>query len=175
VPQIEVTFDIDANGIVHVHAKDLATGRENSVQITGGSALSKDDIERMMSDAESHAEEDRQRREEAEVRNSADALVYQTERFLKDNEEKVPAEAKANVEEPLSELKKALEGTDTDAIKAAVEKVATASQALGAAMYAQGDTPAGAEGATASDESSDDDIVEAEIVDEGDANGEADK
>ena len=176
VPQIEVTFDIDANGIVHVHAKDLATGRENSVQITGGSALSKDDIERMMGDAESHAEEDRQRREEAEVRNSADALVYQTERFLKDNEEKVPAEAKANVEEPLAELKKALEGTDTDAIKAAVEKVATASQALGAAMYAQGDAPAaGADGAASSDESSDDDIVEAEIVDEGDTNGEADK
>jgi molecular chaperone DnaK len=167
IPQIEVTFDIDANGIVHVHAKDLATGRENSVQITGGSALSKDDIERMMGDAEAHAEEDRLRREEAEVRNSADALVYQTERFLKDNEDKVPADAKANVEEPLAELKKALEGTDNDAIKSAAEKVATASQALGAAMYAQGDAAegAGASGGSSSD-TSDDDIVEAEIVDE---------
>ncbi len=167
IPQIEVTFDIDANGIVHVHAKDLATGRENSVQITGGSALSKDDIERMMGDAEAHAEEDRQRREEAEVRNSADALVYQTERFLKDNEDKVPADAKANVDEPLAELKKALEGTDTDAIKSAAEKVATASQALGAAMYAQGDAAAGQDATSGSSgDASDDDIVEAEIVDE---------
>jgi molecular chaperone DnaK len=166
MPKIEVTFDIDANGIVHVHAKDEATGRENSVQITGGSALSKEDIERMMGDAESHAEEDRQRREEAEVRNSADALVYQTERFLKDNEEKIPEDAKANVDEPLAELKKSLEGTDVDAIKAAAEKVATASQSLGAAMYAQGDGE-GADGATSAEgDASDDDIVDAEIVDE---------
>ena len=165
VPQIEVSFDIDANGIVHVHAKDLATGKENSVKISGGSALSKDDIDRMMSDAESHAAEDAARREEAETRNSADALVYQTERFLADNADKIPADAKANVDEPLAELKKALEGTDTEAIKAAVEKVATASQALGAAMYQSGDTP----GATAApdDSSSDDDIVDAEVVDEG--------
>jgi molecular chaperone DnaK len=154
---------------VHVHAKDMATGRENSVQITGGSALSKEDIERMMGDAESHAEEDRQRREEAEVRNSSDALVYQTERFLKDNEDKVPADAKANVDEPLAELKKALDGTDLDAIKSAAEKVATASQALGAAMYAQGDMGNAADAGSAADEggdSGDDDIVEAEIVDE---------
>ncbi|MFL6178828.1 MAG: molecular chaperone DnaK [Actinomycetes bacterium] len=165
VPQIEVSFDIDANGIVHVHAKDLATGKENSVKISGGSALSKDDIDRMMSDAESHAAEDAARKEEAEVRNSADALVYQTERFLADNADKIPADAKANVDEPLAELKKALEGTDTEAIKSAVEKVATASQALGAAMYQSGDTP----GATAAsdDSSSDDDIVDAEVVDEG--------
>ncbi len=166
IPQIEVTFDIDANGIVHVHAKDLATGRENSVQITGGSALSKDDIERMMTDADAHAEEDRKRKEEAEVRNSGDALVYQTERFLKDNEDKIPEDAKSNVEGPLADLKKTLEGADTDAIKAAIEKVATASQSLGAAMYAQGDTPA-ADGASASDSSdNDDDIVDAEIVDD---------
>jgi molecular chaperone DnaK len=166
IPQIEVAFDIDANGIVHVHAKDLATGKENSVKISGGSALSKEEIDRMMSDAESHAAEDAARREEAEVRNSADALVYQTERFLADNADKVPAEAKANVDEPLAELKKLLEaeGTDTEAIKAAVEKVATASQALGAAMYQSGDTPAAGSEAT----SSDDDIVDAEIVDEGD-------
>ena len=165
IPQIEVTFDIDANGIVHVHAKDLATGRENSVQITGGSALSKDDIERMMTDADAHAEEDRKRKEEAEVRNSGDALVYQTERFLKDNEDKIPEDAKSNVEGPLADLKKTLEGADTDAIKAAIEKVATASQTLGAAMYAQADSPA-ADGASASGETdNDDDIVDAEIVD----------
>ena len=170
IPQIEVTFDIDANGIVHVHAKDLATGKENSVKISGGSALSKEDIDRMMSDAESHAAEDAARKEEAEVRNSADALVYQTERFLADNADKIPDDAKANVDEPLAELKKALEGTDTEAIKAAVEKVATASQALGAAMYQSGDVPGGAgEQATSTDgsDSSDDDIVDAEVVDEG--------
>jgi molecular chaperone DnaK len=167
VPQIEVAFDIDANGIVHVHAKDLATGKENSVKISGGSALSKEEIDRMMSDAESHAAEDAARREEAEVRNSADALVYQTERFLTENADKVPAEAKANVDEPLAELKKLLaaEGTDTEAIKAAVEKVATASQALGAAMYQSGEAPTAA---GSGETTSDDDIVDAEIVDEGD-------
>jgi molecular chaperone DnaK len=168
VPQIEVTFDIDANGIVHVHANDLATGKENSVKISGGSALGKDEIDRMMSDAESHAAEDAARKEDAEVRNSADALVYQTERFLQENDEKIPADAKSNVEEPLAELKKALEGTDTEAIKTAVEKVATASQALGAAMYQSGDAP-GAAGASADGnaDASDDDIVDAEVVDEG--------
>jgi molecular chaperone DnaK len=168
VPQIDVTFDIDANGIVHVTAKDLATGKENSVKISGGSALSKEEIDRMMADAESHAAEDAARRDEAEVRNQADALVYQTERFLTENADKVPADAKANVDEPLAELKKALEGTDTDAIKAAAEKVATASQALGAAMYQSGDMP-GQGAATGGDAASDDDIVDAEIVDEGDA------
>jgi len=172
VPQIEVAFDIDANGIVHVHAKDKATGRENSVQITGGSGLSKDEIDRMMRDAEAHADEDRQRREEAEVRNTADSLVYQTERFLADNEEKIPAEGKENVTGPLAELKKALEGTDVDAIKAATEKVATASQALGAAMYEQEQAAAGAEpgaaagGAGDTGDTGDDDIVDAEVVDE---------
>ncbi len=171
VPQIEVAFDIDANGIVHVHAKDKATGRENSVQITGGSGLSKDEIDRMMRDAESHADEDRQRREEADVRNTADSLVYQTERFLTDNDEKIPAEGKENVAGPLSELKKALEGTDVDAIKSATEKVATASQSLGAAMYEQEQAAAtgsgGAEsGSGDSGDSGDDDIVDAEVVDE---------
>jgi molecular chaperone DnaK len=172
IPQIEVTFDIDANGIVHVHAKDLATGKENSVKISGGSALSKDDIDRMMSDAESHAAEDAARKEEAEVRNSADALVYQTERFLDENADKIPDDAKANVAEPLAELKKALEGTDTEAIKSAVEKVATASQALGAAMYQSGDAPGAAAG-DAPDGASDDDIVDAEVVDEGSDDSEA--
>ena len=171
VPQIEVTFDIDANGIVHVHAKDLATGKENSVKISGGSALSKEEIDRMMSDAESHAAEDAARKEEAEVRNSADALVYQTERFISENADKIPEDAKSNVDEPLADLKKALEGTDTDAIKAAAEKVATASQALGAAMYQSGDA-AGATGGAGDGAGADDDIVDAEVVDEGSDSGE---
>jgi len=171
VPQIEVTFDIDANGIVHVLAKDLGTGREQSMTITGGSGLPKDDIERMMRDAEAHAEEDRQRKEEAEVRNSAESLLHQTEKFLADNGDKVPEDAKSNVEGPLAELKTALAGTDIDAIKSAAEKVATTSQALGAAMYAQSSAAAGGSDAPAGDptaESSDDDVVDAEIVDEPD-------
>jgi molecular chaperone DnaK len=173
VPQIEVTFDIDANGIVHVAAKDLGTGKEQSMTITGGSGLPKDDIERMMKDAEAHAEEDRKRREEAEVRNSAESLYHQTEKFLADNGDKVPEEAKSNVEGPLADLKKALDGDDIEAIKSAAEKVATTSQALGAAMYANAQQSAGAGDAGSSDGassagSSDDDVVDAEIVDEGD-------
>jgi len=161
VPQIEVSFDIDANGIVHVSAKDLGTGKEQSMTITGGGALSKEEIDRMMADAESHAEEDRQRREEAEVRNQAESLVFQTEKFLEESGDKVPADAKANVDEPLAELKAAIAGENIEAIKAAVEKVATASQALGAALYANTQ----AEGGAASAEG-DDDVVDAEIVDE---------
>jgi len=168
VPQIEVTFDIDANGIVHVAAKDLGTGKEQSMTITGGSGLPKDDIERMMKDAEAHAEEDRKRREEAEVRNSAESLLHQTEKFLAENGDKVPDDAKSNVEGPLAELKKALEGDDIDAIKSAAEKVATTSQALGAAMYAntQQQASAGGAGDAGAGTSSDDDVVDAEIVDE---------
>ena len=161
VPQIEVAFDIDANGIVHVSAKDLGTGKEQSMTITGGGALSKEEIDRMMADAESHAEEDRQRREEAEVRNQAESLVFQTEKFLEESGDKVPADAKANVDEPLAELKAAIAGDNIEAIKAAVEKVASASQALGAALYANTQ----AEGEQASTEG-DDDVVDAEIVDE---------
>jgi molecular chaperone DnaK len=161
VPQIEVAFDIDANGIVHVSAKDLGTGKEQSMTITGGGALSKEEIDRMMADAESHAEEDRQRREEAEVRNQAESLVFQTEKFLEESGDKVPADAKANVDEPLAELKAAIAGDNIEAIKAAVEKVATASQALGAALYANTQ----AEGGEATAEG-DDDVVDAEIVDE---------
>jgi molecular chaperone DnaK len=161
VPQIEVAFDIDANGIVHVSAKDLGTGKEQSMTITGGGALSKEEIDRMMADAESHAEEDRQRREEAEVRNQAESLVFQTEKFLEESGDKVPADAKANVDEPLAELKVAIAGENIEAIKAAVEKVATASQALGAALYANTQNEAG-EDAPAGD----DDVVDAEIVDE---------
>ncbi len=162
VPQIEVTFDIDANGIVHVSAKDLGTGKEQSMTITGGGALSKEEIDRMMADAESHAEEDRKRREEAEIRNQADALIFQTEKFLEENADKVPAEAKANVDEPLAELKKALEGEDLEAIKNAVEKVGVASQALGTALYES----AQAQGAAAEAGLADDDVVDAEIVEE---------
>jgi len=165
IPQIEVTFDIDANGIVHVSAKDLGTGKEQRMTITGGSALSKDEIERMMKDAESHAEEDKKRREEAEVRNSGDSLVYQTEKFLKENEDKLKegesAEKKSEVESAMSELKKALEGTDSNAIKNATEKLAEVSQQLGAALYA-------ANAAQASSQPPKEDGVEdAEIVDEG--------
>ena len=160
VPQIEVTFDIDANGIVHVSAKDLGTGKEQSMTITGGGALSKEEIDRMMADAEAHAEEDRKRREEAEIRNQADGLVFQTEKFLEENADKVPAEAKSNVEEPLAELKKALEGEDLEAIKNAVEKVGVASQALGAALYENTKNESAAAGST------EDDVVDAEIVEE---------
>ena len=165
VPQIEVTFDIDANGIVHVSAKDLGTGKEQSMTITGGSGLSKEEVERMMKDAESHAEEDKARREEADVRNGAEGLVYQTEKFLKDNAEKIPAEGKANVEEPLATLKKALEGTDIPSIKTAMEALAEASQAVGAAMYQEQAANAQASNENATDNG--EDIVDAEIVDEG--------
>jgi molecular chaperone DnaK len=168
VPQIEVTFDIDANGIVHVSAKDLATGKEQKMTISGGSALPKDDIDRMMRDAEAHAAEDHARREEAEVRNTAESLVYQTDKFLRDNADKVPADAKANVDEPLAELKKALAGTDIEAIKTASEKVATASQALGAAMYAQAQASAPSGGSeNPGGGGADEDVIDAEIVDEG--------
>jgi molecular chaperone DnaK len=165
IPQIEVTFDIDANGIVHVSAKDLGTGKEQRMTITGGSALPKDEIERMMKDAESHAEEDKKRREEAEIRNSGDSLVYQTEKFLKDNEDKLKegesAAKKSEVEAAMSELKKTLEGTDSSAIKTATEKLAEVSQQLGAALYA-------ANAAQASNQPPKEDGVEdAEIVDEG--------
>jgi molecular chaperone DnaK len=165
VPQIEVAFDIDANGIVHVSAKDLGTGKEQKMTITGGSSLSKEEIDRMMKDAESHAEEDRKRKEEAEIRNSGDSLLYQTEKFLKDNEDKFTegeaAEKKAETETELAVLKSALEGSDLEAIKAATEKVATVSQALGAALYA-------ATAATQGDSTPNEDGVEdAEIVEEG--------
>jgi molecular chaperone DnaK len=168
VPQIEVTFDIDANGIVHVQAKDLGTGKEQSMTITGGSALPKEDIDRMIRDAEEHAEEDKRRREEAETRNQAETLVYSTEKFVKDNEDKLPADAKEKVRSAIAEAQEALKGTDIGAIKSAVEKLATESQALGSALYANA-TP-GADGAAAGDGAQAgpqaDDVVDAEIVDE---------
>ena len=171
VPQIEVSFDIDANGIVNVSAKDMGTGKSQAMQITGGSALSKDDIDRMMRDAEAHAEEDRQRREDAEVRNQGESLVYQTEKFVKENEEKLPADVKDSVNAALAETQQALQGTDAGAIKAATEKLATESQKLGAALYQQqGGADAGAAGAGGSTaggpQQGQDDVVDAEIVDE---------
>ena len=168
IPQVEVTFDIDANGLVHVSAKDMATGKEQSMTITGGSGLSKEEIDRMMKDADAHAEEDRRRKEEADIRNGAESLVYQTEKFLSENDEKIPADAKANVTEPLAELKKSLEGTDTDAISSAMEKVAQASQALGTAMYANQAQQSADSGASDSGSATDDDdVIDAEIVEEG--------
>jgi molecular chaperone DnaK len=171
IPQIEVTFDIDANGIVHVSAKDLGTGKEQSMTITGGSALPKDDIERMMRDAEQYAEEDKKRREEAETRNQAEGLVYTTEKFLGENGDKLPAEGKAEVETMLTELKSVLGGSDVAAIKAKSDDLARKSQELGAALYAQTSAegaPTGDAGATA-----DDGVVDAEIVDEDDSKGAA--
>ncbi|HSA52500.1 MAG TPA: Hsp70 family protein, partial [Yinghuangia sp.] len=169
VPQIEVTFDIDANGIVHVSAKDLGTGKEQSMTITGGSGLPKDDIARMMREAEEHAEEDKKRREDAETRNQAEQLVYTTEKFLADNGDKVPGDVKSEVEGTVTELKDALKGDDIAKIRDAAEKVATTSQKLGSAMYANAQPgDAGAAGASAGNTagSADDDVVDAEIVDE---------
>ena len=175
VPQIEVTFDIDANGIVNVSAKDLATSREQKMTITGGSALAKDEINRMMRDAEEHAEEDKRRREDAETRNVAESLQYQTEKFLAENSEKIPAEKKTELTDALSELRSALGGSDLDAIKSAQEKVTGISQDVATAMYAQAQsapgpdtTSPGAPGSTPGAETAGaaDDVVDAEIVDE---------
>jgi molecular chaperone DnaK len=164
VPQIEVTFDIDANGILHVGAKDLGTGKEQKITISGGSSLSKEEIERMVKDAEAHAEEDKARREEAETRNMGDGLVYQTEKFIKDNDEKLSqgetASKKADVESALGDLKSALAGADINAIKSATEKVSTLSQELGASLYAA----SAAESSEAP--KADDGVEDAEIVEE---------
>jgi len=163
IPQIEVTFDIDANGIVHVSAKDLGTGKEQSMTITGGSALPKEEIDRMMKDAEAHAAEDKQRREEADIRNQGDSLVYQTEKFLKDNEEKLNAgdnaAKKAEVETAIADLKKTLEGADFNAIKSGTEKLATLSQELGASLYA-------ANAAAGAEAPKNDGVEDAEVVED---------
>ena len=161
MPQIEVTFDIDANGIVQVSAKDTATGKSQSITITGGSSLSKDDIDRMVRDAEAHAEEDRQRREEAEVRNTADGLVYSTEKLLKEQAESFQGTEKQDVESALSALKETLSGTDTEAIKNATEKLLTTSQSFSQRLYEQA---AQANNGEAAPQSNDEDIVDAEIV-----------
>ena len=180
VPQIEVAFDIDANGIVHVHAKDLATNKEQSMQITGGSALGKDDIARMVKEAESHADEDRKRREGVELRNEADNLVFRTEKLISENADKITDDVRTPVEDAIVEVKAALDGSDDDAVKAAVEKLNTTSAALGQAMYAaaqanQQSAPSEAgepsdsaetNGSSSTNGAAEDDVVDAEIVDE---------
>jgi molecular chaperone DnaK len=172
VPQIEVTFDIDANGIVHVSAKDRATNKEQSMTITGQSTLDKKDIEQMVRDAEAHAEEDRQRREEAEIRNNADSLVYQMEKVLRDNADKVSDEDKASIDGPLGELKTALAGNDIAAIKAAHETLMAASQSFSQKLYENAARDNDAAGSSASGQTNgstgggDDEIIDAEIVDE---------
>jgi len=169
VPQIEVTFDIDANGIVHVSAKDRATNKEQSMTITGQSSLAKDDIERMVKDAEAHAEEDAKRREEAEARNQGDTLVYQTEKLLKEQGDKLSGDEKQKVEDALATLKSALGGEDIGAIKDATEALMTASQEFTQKLYesaAQSEGSAGAAGGTGATSADDDEVVDAEIVDE---------
>jgi molecular chaperone DnaK len=170
VPQIEVTFDIDANGIVHVGAKDLGTGKEQSMTITGGSALPKDDIEKMVREAEQFADQDKSRREDADTRNAGEQLVFATEKFLAENGEKIPADTKDDVAAKLSDLKGALGGSDVAAVRTAADELSRASQAMGQAMYAGAQSAPGAPGAGAGDEgapAADDDVVDAEVIDEG--------
>lgn len=172
IPQIEVTFDIDANGIVHVTAKDKGTGKENTVTIQDGSGLSQEEIDRMIKDAEEHAEEDRKRREEVSVRNEAETLVYQTEKFLTDNAEKIPSDGKDKVQAAIDKAKEALKGDDIAALRTAIEEIKTESAAMGQAMYeqtaAEGATAAdgGAADSNASGNGGDDDVVDAEVVED---------
>ena len=173
VPQIEVSFDIDANGIVHVSAKDRGTGKEQSMTISGGSALPKEDIDRMVKEAEAHAEEDKKRREDAETRNTAEQQAYSIEKLLKDNKDKLPEDVHSEVSEAVTDLKKALEGDDIEPVKTAQEKLNSVAQKVGEALYqadaaaqAAGDASASSAGSTSSD---DEDIVDAEIVDDEDS------
>jgi molecular chaperone DnaK len=173
VPQIEVTFDIDANGIVHVTAKDKGTGKENTIRIQEGSGLSKEEIDRMIKDAEAHAEEDRKRREEADVRNQAESLVYQTEKFVNEQREaeggsKVPEDTLTKVDAAIAEAKTALEGTDIAAIKSAMEKLGVESQGLGQAIYeaTQAEQAAGGACGDAAGGPADDNVVDAEVVED---------
>ncbi len=166
LPQIEVTFDIDANGIMHVGAKDLGTGKEQRMTVTGGSALPKDDIERMMREAEQYAEEDHKRREAVETRNQGEQLVYSTEKFIADNSDKLPEDVKTEVETAITELKEKLKGEDIAAIREATEKVSTTAQKLGTALYANADAAGAAAGDAPHDAKPEDDVVDAEIVDD---------
>lgn len=172
IPQIEVSFDIDANGIVHVSAKDRGTGKEQSMTISGGSALPKEDIDRMVKDAEAHAAEDKKRREEAETRNLAEQQAYSIEKLLNENKDKLPAEVHDEVKTAVDDLKKALEGTDSEAIRTAQERLSSVSQKIGESLYAaeQAGSDSGAAGASAGDagatSAGDEDIVDAEIVDD---------
>ena len=166
MPQIEVTFDIDANGIVHVAAQDKATGKEQSMTITGQSSLDKDAIDQMIKDAEAHAEEDRKRKEEAEVRNNADGLVYQTEKMIKDQAENINDDEKSTLEAKIADVKTALDGTDLEAIKDATESLMSASQEFGQRLYEQAAADQAAAGDAEDDTPSDDDVVDAEIIDD---------
>ena len=179
VPQIEVTFDIDANGILHVSAKDLGTGKEQKITITASSGLSKDEIEKMRKDGEAHAEEDKKRKEEVEARNEADNAVYRTEKMLKESGDKLSAENKAKIESSVSAVKEALKGTDSAAIKSASEKLNEAWQAASAELYKAaaeqakasqpgqaGDTSTGSTGAKESAKNDEGPIIDAEVVDE---------
>ena len=166
IPQVEVTFDIDANGIVHVSAKDKGTGKEQSMTITGGSSLPKEDIERMVREAEEHAAEDKKRREAAEERNQAEQLVYSVEKILKENDEKLPDDVKSEVQADVDALKSALAGEDDDALKKAVEALATSQTKLGEALYQAEPEASAAEGEQSADSSDDEDIVDAEVVDD---------
>ena len=165
VPQIEVTFDIDANGIVHVSAKDKGTGAEQSMTITGGTSLSKEDIDRMVKDAEAHAEQDKARREAADTRNAAESVAYSVDKLLKENGEKLPEDVKTEVQGDVDELKKALEGDDDDAVKSALEKLQASQTKLGEALYASAQAEANADSASSSKED-DEDVVDAEVIDE---------
>ena len=175
MPQIEVTFDIDANGIVHVTAKDKGTGKENTIRIQEGSGLSKEEIDQMIKDAEAHAEEDRKRREEADVRNQAESLVYQTEKIVSEQRaaeggSKIPADTLDKVDSAVAEAKSALEGTDIAAIKSAMEKLGVEAQGLGQALYeaTQAEQSAGAPGGESAAGPADDNVVDAEVVDDDD-------
>ena len=171
VPQIEVAFDIDANGIVHVSATDKGTGTEQSMTITGGSALPKEDIDRMVKEAEEHADEDKKRREAADTRNNAENLAYQTEKLVTDNEDKLPEEVKTEINSDVEALKEALKGEDDDAVKTAYDKLVENQQKIGEAIYSQqggAEGAAGEEAAAGADASADDDVVDAEVVDEED-------
>jgi molecular chaperone DnaK len=160
VPQVEVTFDIDANGIVHVSAKDKGTGKEQSMTITGGSSLPKEDIERMVREAEEHAAEDKKRREEQETRNSAEQLVYQTEKLIKDNDDKLPEDVKSSVQADVDALKSALAGEDFDAVKTAFDTLVQSQQKLGEEIYKQQPED------EAAPEASAEDVVDAEVVED---------
>jgi len=166
VPQVEVTFDIDANGIVHVSAKDKGTGKEQSMTITGGSSLPKEDIERMVREGEEHAAEDKSRRESAETRNGAEQLAYSIEKLIKENEDKLPEDVKSEVQGDVDELKTALAGEDDAAVKTAYDKLMESQGKLGEAIYANGQAEAGAEGAAEGEAASDDDVVDAEVVED---------
>ncbi|CAN5426105.1 hypothetical protein BH10ACT7_BH10ACT7_07410 [soil metagenome] len=171
IPQVEVTFDIDANGIVHVSAKDKGTGKEQSMTITGGSSLSKEDIERMVREGEEHAAEDKARREAAEIRNTAEQLAYSTDKLIKDNEDKLPADVKSEVQADVDALKTALAGDDEAAVKVAFDKLSESQQKLGQAIYSASATEPQAEGESAEEpaaEANDEDIVDAEVVDDED-------